>query len=295
METGGSAQVYYGFYDQKEVAIKEFRLIKNKIPQAKKRLLKEAYITKILYHPNIISFVGVVLEPSHICIVVPWMSYGDIVSYLGSYTNSKVSRKELLEQVADGLHFMHEYGIAHGDLKGVRIASEIANVLISDDERALLSDFGVAAFQEINQPIQSTVEITPKWRPINIQHCKEALRSAGLSESLSPTLFSRLSNISCGGTFRWMAPEYLIPEAFNIQSGKATLSGDVFSFAMLSIEVYTGDPPHASETKENAALKTIAGKRPERPSNMSDPVWLLVEHCWKEIPNERPPIFDIYT
>ncbi|KAG6890515.1 hypothetical protein C0995_007714 [Termitomyces sp. Mi166 len=288
IKTGGSARVYYGYHDQKEVAIKEFRLYVNQIPQAKKRLLKEAYITKILYHPNIVAFVGVVMEPSRIGIIVPWMRNGNIVSYLASYTSSEVSRKELLEQVADGLHFMHEYGIAHGDLKG-------GNILISDDGKALLSDFGVAALQENIKPIPPTTDTTPRWRPITIQHCKIALRKGGLSEDLSPTLFSRLSNISCGGTERWMAPELLMPEAFYLKSGKATFSGDVFSFAMLSVEVYTGEPPHHLETKEKAYLKTIAGTRPERPSNMPDPVWLLIQHCWKQISDERPPMFNVYS
>ncbi|KAG6886766.1 hypothetical protein C0992_002477 [Termitomyces sp. T32_za158] len=187
-----------------------------------------------------------------------------------------------LEQVADGLHFMHEYGITHGDLKGVRVVSLIklpsdyltyyvhsqGNVLISDNKKALLSDFGVSALQDSIKPVQATVDTTPKWGSITIQHLNQALRRGGLSENLSPILFSRLSNISCGGTYRWMAPETLTSES---ESGKATFSGDVFSFAMLSIEVYTEKHPHASETEYNACLKTIAGERPERPSNISDP------------------------
>ncbi|KAG5350749.1 hypothetical protein C0989_009421 [Termitomyces sp. Mn162] len=287
IETGGSARVFYGYHDQKEVAIKEYRMFANRIPEAKKRLLKEAYITKILYHPNIIAFVGVVMEPLRIGIVVPWMRNGNIISYLATYTSLEVSRKELLEQVADGLHFIHEYGIAHGDLKG-------GNILISDDGKALLSDLGVAALQE-NVELVPTSDSTPRWRTLTIQHCKDALRKGGYSEDQSPSLFSRLSNISCGGTYRWMAPELLIPEVFNYKSGKATFLGDVFSFAMLAIEVYTGEPPHCSETREQAVLKTISGTRPKQPSNMPKPVWLLIEHCWKQKSDERPLMFDVYS
>ncbi|KAG6830414.1 hypothetical protein H0H87_008197 [Tephrocybe sp. NHM501043] len=141
----------------------------------------------------------------------------------------QADRVKKLEQVADGLHFMHQYGFAHGDLKG-------GNVLISDNGNALISDFGVATIQAdiITTP---TEESSPKWRPADIYKCKMALRDGGMSQELAPTLLSRISNFSDGGTSRWMAPERFLPEAYGLTSAKATFESDVFSFAMLAIEV----------------------------------------------------------
>ncbi|KAG6917272.1 hypothetical protein DXG01_003220 [Tephrocybe rancida] len=287
VETGGSARVYHGSHDGQEVAIKEFRLYANRIPQAKKRFLKESYITKIMHHPNIITFIGTVQEPFRICIIIPWMKNGDIVNYLAARSSPEPSKKELLEQVADGLHFVHEYGFAHGDLKG-------GNVLISDDEKALISDFGVATLQEDIEapPIAAK---TPTWRPIDIQTCKVALRESGMPQSLAPSLFSRVSNFSGGGTFRWMAPERLMPKEFGFKSAKPTFASDVFSYAMLAVEVYTGAPPHALETQQMAAIRTVTGKRPERPANAPDLVWEIIEHCWRVKADERPLMLDVYS
>ncbi|KAG6917273.1 hypothetical protein DXG01_003221 [Tephrocybe rancida] len=287
IESGGSARVYHGLHEQQEVAIKEYRLYeRSNIPRVKRRLLKEAYITKIMQYPNIIPFVGIVqqLKPLRICIVVPWMKNGDIVKYLAARSSSEPSREELLEQVADGLHFMQQYGIAHGDLKG-------GNVLISDDGKALISDFGLAALQE-NIEVPSPVHHT---LPIDIRTCKTALREGGMSQSLASSILSRVSNFSGGGTLPWMAPERLLPENFGFKNAKPTFASDVFSYAMLAIEVYTGERPHAPAPQEMAAVYTMTNRRPRRPPNVPDPVWKIIERCWSVNAYDRPSIFDVYS
>ncbi|KAG6830268.1 hypothetical protein H0H92_001534 [Tricholoma furcatifolium] len=231
IETGGSALVYRGYCREQEVAIKDFKLYDNeeRVARAQKRFLKEAYITKILYHPNIISFIGIVQERHRFCIVVPWMNNGNIVQYVKTNPNSEVSRKELLEQVADGLHFIHAYGFAHGDLKG-------DNILISDKGKALICDFGIAALQDdIEQSQQSqSPTVAPKWKPGLFKRIKKAVEEGSISHAL--TMFSQMSGMSCEGTRRWMAPERLMPEGFGRESAKATFESDVFSFAMVCIE-----------------------------------------------------------
>ncbi|KAG6865041.1 hypothetical protein C0991_005534 [Blastosporella zonata] len=185
---------------------------------------------------------------------------------------------------------MHEYGFAHGDLKG-------ANVLISDKGKALISDFGIATLQEDIEQAPPTMGTVRKWGTVNIRNLKKALKEGGMSQDHAQSLFSRVSNISRsgGGTYRWMAPERLIPEKFGLKSANATFASDVFSFGMLSIEVYTGLPPyHEFERQETAILRIIAGRYPERPHNIPDQVWPIVEHCWKA-KSTRPSILSVYN
>ncbi|CAE6502273.1 unnamed protein product [Rhizoctonia solani] len=65
--------------------------------------------------------------------VSPWMGQGDLPHYLKNTPG--VDRFNLCVQLCDGLSYLHEVGIVHGDLKG-------SNVLISDDGTPVLSDFG---------------------------------------------------------------------------------------------------------------------------------------------------------
>ncbi|KAF5354692.1 hypothetical protein D9756_005497 [Leucocoprinus leucothites] len=89
-------------------------------------------------HPNILPFYGVLLEGSNdmnqrICLVSPFMKNGNLHDY-APYLPQKF-RFPLLSDVANGLHYLHGLGIIHGDLKG-------ENVLISDQGRGLITDFG---------------------------------------------------------------------------------------------------------------------------------------------------------
>ncbi|KAG6329691.1 hypothetical protein ID866_9399 [Astraeus odoratus] len=64
------------------------------------------------------------------------MENGNAYEYV---QNTLVDPRPLLSDIAEGLHYLHSHKppIYHGDLKG-------QNVLISDDTRALLADFGLS-------------------------------------------------------------------------------------------------------------------------------------------------------
>jgi serine/threonine protein kinase len=106
------------------------------------RFIREALILQLVQHPNILRFTSIVNEPYKICIITPWYAQGHIMKYIEAFPDAEV--KELvrcaslkrfhsliqspmnhqMEQVADGLHFLSEYRIVHGDLKGVRLSNE---------------------------------------------------------------------------------------------------------------------------------------------------------------------------
>ena len=84
--------------------------------------------------------------------------------------------------------------------------------------------------------------------------------------------------------WRWLAPEM-------IRNSCVSLSVDVFAFAMLAVEVFTGNHPFP-EIKNNieVLLAILAGNRPARPTNIPDDVWELVEKCWNANLGARPKI-----
>ncbi|KAJ3559726.1 hypothetical protein NP233_g11194 [Leucocoprinus birnbaumii] len=89
-------------------------------------------------HRNILPLYGVYLSDEaveRICIVSPWMEYGDLLQYLKAFPESP--RIPLILDIIHGLRYLHSVDIIHGDLKA-------SNVLISSEKHAMLADFGVS-------------------------------------------------------------------------------------------------------------------------------------------------------
>ena len=100
---------------------------------------------------------------------------------------------------------------------------------------------------------------------------------------------------------RWTAPE--------VENGPFTKKSDVFSFAMvmvevscgaclkgppanrivISIKVFTGKVPFDSILSATSAAKIMQGERPPQPTDLTLPdVWALMEMCWDHDPRLRP-------
>ncbi|KAJ7925790.1 kinase-like domain-containing protein [Mycena leptocephala] len=191
----------------------------------------EALILHLVRHPNIRRFTSIAGEQFKIYIITPWHTHGHIMKYIAVVEG--VHLKELLLYLAHGLHFLSQYGIVHGDLKG-------SNILISDDRR----------FRIIIHPRDD------RGRTVAC----EAISTGRLSitpRSISILAATVLSAASCsgGGTFRWMAPERLVPSAFELPTVKATIQSDVYSFGMLMLEVFSGEP--ISSSSENLGPSSL--------------------------------------
>ena len=68
---------------------------------------------------------------------------------------------------------------------------------------------------------------------------------------------------------------------------------DVFAFAMVAVEVYTGKVPFPEEPPAMAPSRVLKGERPEMPQDseqigVTDDIWALLERCWQQDPKKRP-------
>ncbi|KAJ7231958.1 kinase-like domain-containing protein, partial [Mycena rebaudengoi] len=88
------------------------------------------------------------------------------------------------------------------------------------------------------------------------------------------------------GALRWMAPE-LLENTSGGHRGR-TPDTDVYSFAWVCLELYTGRHPLSDLTDAAATLKIINGERSNQPSTMPDALWTYVNECWAENPEVRP-------
>ena len=88
------------------------------------------------------------------------------------------------------------------------------------------------------------------------------------------------------GTLRYMAVEVASHSNYNV-------SADVFSWAMVAYEVWTGTKPFAGWTREmHADLVCHRGMRPELNQEDGVPCRMhpLMRACWDQEPSKRPPM-----
>jgi serine/threonine protein kinase len=74
------------------------------------------------------------------------------------------------------------------------------------------------------------------------------------------------------------------------------LPSDVYSFAILAWELYSGEIPF-SDVLDAVIIRVVVDKqrRPTRPvSLVNDKLWSLVEKCWQPDPLERPTFSTIH-
>src|SRR6267154_3156126 len=97
------------------------------------------------------------------------------------------------------------------------------------------------------------------------------------------------------GSLRWMAPE-LVADSSYIPTTRAT---DVWSFGMLSLEIFTDNVPFCHVSNEAFIPLVIRdGPLPTCPENanargLGDTMWNLIDHCWQRDPKSRPSMSEI--
>jgi len=103
---------------------------------------------------------------------------------------------------------------------------------------------------------------------------------------LSTTTFTTTNVV---GPARWQAPEVFLTEEEDRLP--FTLKTDVFSFAMLAVELLTKDHPFNHRKIDTVVIVDITrGLRPRKPVDLplANQLWPILEQCWAEAPGNRP-------
>ncbi|KAF9645565.1 kinase-like protein, partial [Thelephora ganbajun] len=157
--------------------------------------------------------------------------------------------------VAKGLGYIHSCDVIHGDLKGVR---------------------------------GTTYSLTLANIPV------DATGNARIVDFGLATVARDINLLVSNTDRRGIAAQYAAPEILR-NNGCYSKESDVFSFGMVTIEVFTGKIPFSDLSIAAAATSINTGKRPKRPSHPSliDDLWALTQHCWKEEPQDRPQMDEV--
>ncbi|KZW01388.1 kinase-like protein, partial [Exidia glandulosa HHB12029] len=224
---GGQSDVYTAFWDTSEaytpVAIKVLRVTGTPDNRILRRLKHEISIWGRLSHPNLQRLLGVYFGLGPLpAMVSEWQHHGDITTFLKRHSSDvgiQDMKYRLLGEVIEAVVYLHDKNIIHGDIKG-------ANVLVSAQRTALLSDFGFSTI--LNE------------------------HSRSFSAATAPK-----------GTFRWMAPE-LFDEQESLAT--LTKASDIWAIGCLLIEVQSGQfPYHTKRNDQQVIIGLSKHELPPRP------------------------------
>jgi len=91
------------------------------------------------------------------------------------------------------------------------------------------------------------------------------------------------------GPIKWMSPEALTQQIYNTKS-------DVFSFAIVLIEILTREEPWPGENPVNVAIAVGRDQlRPPIPDHCPQNLRPIIIQCWAQDPNQRPEFATVHN
>ncbi|WP_165495352.1 serine/threonine-protein kinase, partial [Actinomadura roseirufa] len=196
---GGMGTVWRAYDEMldRDVAVKEVHL-PERITEAERkvlcrRLLGEARATAALRHPGVVAVHDLIVEDGRPWIVMEFLESRSLHGLIAECGPLGVRRAaEIGADVLSVLRAAHAAGILHRDVKP-------SNVLICEDGRVLLTDFGLAVHmdrgREAGETLVAGIEGSPAYLPPERVNGLPSLEASDLW-SLGATLYTAVEGFS---------------------------------------------------------------------------------------------------
>jgi eukaryotic-like serine/threonine-protein kinase len=208
------------------VAVKVLTIAKAADPDRRKRFVQEARSASALNHPNIVTIYEIFQEGQRDFIVMEFVAGKTLDHFIGRRGMRVPETLKFSMQIADALAKAHSAGIVHRDLKP-------ANIMIADDGRVKILDFGLAKLTEPEaRPSQSQATVT---RPMD--------------------LGAQTEDGIILGTVAYMSPEQAEGRTVDARS-------DIFAFGAVLYEMLTGRRAFEGPSKM-ATLSSVIREEPK--------------------------------
>jgi tetratricopeptide (TPR) repeat protein len=236
----GGMGVVYAAYDPKldrKIALKVLRP-GTADPRAHERLLREAQALAKLSHPNVVAIHDVGTTGEQVWLAMELVQGQTLRAWLKSPRRWQEVVK-VLRSAGEGLAAAHAAGMLHRDFKP-------DNVMLGDDGRVRVMDFGLARAQLVAPSTESEESgTTPAVETLALK-----LTKAG----------------AIAGT-----PAYMAPEQFD--SGELAATADQFAFCVTLWEALYGARPFRGRSPLELIANVLGGRR-QAPTNRTVPSWL---------------------
>lgn len=172
---------------EREVAIKVMSAEVASSPGAFERFRREARVAAALSHPNIVPIYAIGEDPALAFFAMKFIEGRGLDAILrkqGAQSIAEVAR--IISAVGKALHYAHERGVVHRDVKP-------ANIMLGDDGWPYVTDFGIAKRDDAQQLTQAgTVIGTPAYMSPE-QFNGQAITGAADQYSLGIVAFEMLT------------------------------------------------------------------------------------------------------
>ena len=248
---GGMGVVYRAFdtHLDRHVAIKVLAHEAVADEDRKRRFVQEAKSASALNHPNIVTIHDITSADGIDFIVMEYLAGRTLDAQIGRQRMRVAEALELAAQVADALGCAHAAGIVHRDLKP-------ANIMVSDEGRVKVLDFGLAKLTECGEPADRSLTLDRAPRT-----------EAGMIV----------------GTVAYMSPE-------QAEAKKIDARSDIFSFGSVLYEMLTGQRAFQGESR----ISTLAAILHQEPKPFREvlpeaprEVERIVAQCLQKDPRRR--------
>ena len=231
---GGTGVVYAAYDEQldRKVAVK---LLHSETREeiARARLLREAQAMARLSHPNIVGVHEVGTEGRQVYVAMEFVHGMTLHAWLKRQRRSAAEIVAMFYQAGEGLAAAHEAGLVHRDFKP-------ANVMVGDDGRARVLDFGLA---------RAEVEAGAAPGLDRMQPAREHTSAVANLRSLDASI--TVTGVMLG------TPAYMAPEQF--LGTRVDARSDQFGFCVALFEALYRERPYAGDTLAELMTNVLAG------------------------------------
>ncbi|HEY8379437.1 MAG TPA: serine/threonine-protein kinase, partial [Nannocystis sp.] len=251
----GAMGVVFAAYDpelNRKIALKFLHMRGSANLQARARLLREAKSLARLSHPNVVAVHDVGTYGDHVFLAMEFVAGRTLTAWLKEQPRRWPEIVDVLSHAGEGLAAAHDAGIVHRDFKP-------DNVLIGDDGRVRVLDFGLARAAADADPTSAASD------------ARAALVSASVSASRSRESEHEELLVTRTGALVG-TPAYMSPEQHLGQPADAL--SDQFSFCVTLYQALYGVRPFSGTRLSALAYQIIQGKVEPPPAGARVPAWL---------------------
>jgi len=235
----GAMGVVYAAHDDKLERTVALKLIRGEVlrrPEGRARTLREARALARLSHPNVVHVYQVGEVEDEIYVAMELLTGPTLRRWLAAQPRKWREVLAVFRQAGEGLAAAHRQGVVHRDFKP-------ANVIVGDDGRVRVLDFGLAHFGDEG----------------------EVLKAAPAAGEVTDLLLTQTGAVL--GT-----PAYMAAEQF--AGGRGDAKTDQFSFCTALYEALYGQRPFAGDRLDALVAAVRGGQMAPLSRRNEVPGWL---------------------